>query len=147
MVVLHPLSVHFPLALLLASSLCTLLALRWPETAWASSAYHCLLLGWFAGLPALLSGLIDAAQQLSGPTAWRDGAVIAAVNQHAFSSLAAMLVYGRALLLHRRQPELLADPAARRSYLGLHGLGAALLMLAGWLGGQLVYELGLGVQV
>jgi uncharacterized membrane protein len=143
---LHPFTVHFPLALLLVSSLFTLLALRQPGSAWGSSAYHCLLVGWLSGVLAVLTGLLDAVRQVVGPDAPYGVEVVRLVNAHAFISIAALGLYGTALLRRRRRPDLLTDPAARRSYLWLHGLGAALLLIGGWLGGRLVYVFGLGVS-
>ncbi|WP_129674246.1 DUF2231 domain-containing protein [Candidatus Chloroploca sp. Khr17] len=146
MYVLHPITVHFPIALLLVSTLFTFFALRQVRGAWVTSAYHCLLVGWFAGVVAVLTGLFDAARHLTGPDALYTNELIGQVNAHAFTSIAALLVYGLALLRHRRQPDLLEDAEARRGYLRLHVLGAALLMVGGWLGGYLVYVAGLGVR-
>ncbi|MGB9634688.1 MAG: DUF2231 domain-containing protein [Chloroflexaceae bacterium] len=141
---LHPFTVHFPIALLLVSGLFTLIALRRGESAWETSAYHCLLVGWVAGVVAALSGVFDAARQLIGPEAPR--ALAGWVNAHAFVNLAALIVYGQALL-RRRRADLLADATARRGYLRLHAIGALLLVVGGWLGGQLVYRFGLGVNL
>ncbi len=145
MYALHPFTVHFPIALLLVSGLFSLLALR-RGGAWGASAYHCLLVGWLAAVAALLSGTFDAVRQLVGPDAPRDNTLIGWVNAHAFANLAATVVYGQALLRRRRRPDILDDPAARRGYLRLHAAGAALLLLGGWLGGELVYAFGLGVR-
>jgi uncharacterized membrane protein len=146
MYAMHPVTVHFPIALLLVSSAFTLLALRRPTGGWEMSAYHCLLVGWLAGIVAVLSGTWDAVRQLTGPDAVRDNTVITLVNLHAFSNIAALVVYGQALLRRRRNPALLADEAARRGYLQLHFIGALLLIVGGWLGGYLVYQFGLGVR-
>ncbi len=142
---LHPFTVHFPIALLLMSGLFTVIALRRGEPAWETSAYHCLLVGWLAGVVAVLSGAFDAARQLIGPEAPR--ALVGWVNAHALVNLAALIVYGQALLQRRRRPDLLADATARRGYLRLHAIGALLLVVGGWLGGQLVYRFGLGVNL
>jgi uncharacterized membrane protein len=144
MYALHPFTVHFPIGLLLASTLFTLVALRRGEPAWETSAYHCLIVGWLAGALALLTGTYDALRQLTGPDAPRDNALVGWVNGHAFANLAALACYGQALLRRRRGPALLAEPEARRGYLVLHALGAALLVAGGWIGGRLVYVLGLG---
>ncbi len=146
MYAIHPVTVHFPIALLLVSSLFTLLALRRPAGGWETSAYHCLLVGWLAGVVAVLSGTWDAVRQLTGPDAIRDNTLITWVNIHAFSNLASLAVYGQALLQRRRNPALLADPTARAGYLRLHLIGAVLLLGGGWIGGYLVYQLGLGVR-
>lgn len=140
----HPFTVHFPIALLLMSGLFTLLAVR-RGGAWGTSAYHCLITGWLAGVVALLTGTLDAVRQLTGPEAPRDNALLGWVNAHALANLAALVVYGRALLLRRKQPTLLDDKAARRGYLWLHSVGAALILVGGWLGGRLVYGFGLGI--
>ncbi len=145
MYALHPFTVHFPIALLLVSGLFTVLALRRGDR-WEVSAYHCLIVGWLAGALALLTGTFDAVRQLVGPDAPRANDTLGWVNAHAFANLAAIAVYGQALLRRRRNSALLADPTTRRGYLRLHALGAALLLAGGWIGGHLVYILGLGVQ-
>ncbi|GAB4423255.1 MAG: DUF2231 domain-containing protein [Chloroflexi bacterium OHK40] len=144
MYALHPFTVHFPIALLLVSGFFTVVALRRGEATWDTSAYHCLIVGWLAGVVAILSGAVDAWRQLFGSEAPRANGVISWINAHAFANIAAMALYGQALLRRRRQPQILADPAARRGYLWLHGAGAVLLIVGGWLGGHLVYGLGLG---
>lgn len=143
---LHPLTVHLPLGLLLATVLFSLIALRSGDWQWEMSAYHCLIVGWLGCALAVASGLIDAARQLTGPEASRDADVLAWVNGHAIIGLGALLVFGRALLLRRRNPAILSDPRTRRVYLGLLLAGAALLLIGGWLGGQLVYRFGLGLD-
>jgi uncharacterized membrane protein len=145
MYALHPATVHFPLALLLTSGLFTLIYLRRGGVAWETSAYHCLLVGWLGGVLAVLSGSIDALRQLSGPDAPRDNALIGWVNAHAFTNIAALTLYGQALLRRRRRPSLLDDAEARRGYLWLQLGGGALLLAGGWAGGHLVYGLRLGV--
>lgn len=142
---LHPFTVHFPVALLLVSGLFTLLAVRRGDGGWDRSAYHCLSVGWLAAVVALLTGLVDIARYLVGADGPRVGELIGWVNAHAFVTLAAVVVYGQALLLRRRRPGILADAAGRAGYLRLHLLGAALLIVGGWLGGHLVYALRIGV--
>lgn len=143
---LHPFTVHFPIALLLANGLLTWLYLRRKNPALETSAYHCLVLGWLGAAVAVVTGLFDAVRQLVGPTAVAGNEVIGWVNAHALVSIAVLLVYGQALLQRRRRPDLLADPQARPAYLRLLALGAILVVISGWLGGWLVYRLRLGVQ-
>jgi uncharacterized membrane protein len=131
-------------ALLLANGLLTLLYLRGWGAAYEVSAYHCLVLGWFGAVVATLSGAWDAWQQVYGPAAARDVVMLNWVNAHAAIGLAIVGVYGRALLLRRRQPDVLSDGRARRGYLRLLLVGVLLVLLDGWLGGYLVYTLGLG---
>jgi uncharacterized membrane protein len=103
-----------------------------------------LLVGWLTGLLAIGSGALDAFRQLSGPDALRSPGLLNWVNAHAFINIAALLVYGQALLRRRRRPQLLDDHGVRRSYLALHGIGAVLILAGGWLGGQLVYTFEMG---
>ncbi len=144
MYAVHPITIHLPLGLLLASSLFSLISLRRGERAWETSAYHCLIVGWIIGVIALVSGTIDALRQLVGPDVPRNNAMIGWVNAHAFLNLAVIAIYGQALLLRRRHPGILDDAAVRGGYLARHAVGALLLIIGGWTGGHLVYTLGLG---
>lgn len=138
---LHPLTVHFPIALLLASGLLTALYLRSGQATLASSAFHCMVLGWLGTLAALLTGAWDAYRQLPLERA------LAWVNAHAFSGIAVLLIFGWLLLQRRRDPTILehGNPRRRAYLLGL-GLGCALVAFSGWTGGYLVYYLQLGIR-
>lgn len=144
MYALHPATVHFPIALLLANGLLTLLYLRGKGQAFEISAYHCLVLGWLGSVLATLSGAWDAWRQVYGPQTPADPGVLNWVNAHALVGLALVIIYGQALLLRRRYPNVLADTQRRRGYLWRLGVGTLLVLLNGWIGGYLVYNLGLG---
>jgi uncharacterized membrane protein len=144
---LHPFVVHVPIGLLLGSVLFTVLFLRRGESSWETSAFHCMLVGWFGSVAAVVTGLIDAARHFTGPDAIRDPAVLMWVNAHAAAGIGALVVFGQAVLRRRRKPTILSDPHMRRGYLGLLVLGTLLLLLSGWLGGQLVYRLRIGIQL
>ncbi len=142
----HPFTVHFPIALLLVNGLLTLLYLRYAERSLETSAYHCLIIGWCGACVAVVTGLIDAWRQLGGPETAVAPTFINRVNAHAVTSILVVVVYGRALLQRRRHPDILRDARQRRGYLSLLLVGALLLLLTSWLGGYLVYALGLGVN-
>ena len=139
----HPLTVHVPIGLLLGNAGLTALYLWRGDRAYATSAFHCLWLGWLGTLIAVASGLLDAARQLFGPQARPDA--LGWVNAHALVGLAILVVYWQAWQRYRRAPTLLDDAPARRGYLLLLAVGAVLVVLDGWLGGHLVYSLRLGV--
>lgn len=145
MYALHPFTVHFPIALLLANGLLTWLYLRRKERAFETSAYHCLVLGWLGAALAILTGLFDAARQLIGPDVPRDPATLTWVNGHALLGIAVLVVYGQALLRRRRDPAILDNAQRRSGYLRLLVIGALLVLLNGWTGGWLVYQLRLGI--
>jgi uncharacterized membrane protein len=142
---LHPLTVHAPIGLLVGNVLLTLLYLRRRDQSYETGAFHCLWLGWLLLLPAVASGTWDAARQLLDPSNPRPDA-LPWVNAHAAAGLGLLVVYWQAWQIRRRRPDVLDDPRARRGYLARIALGAALLLVSGWLGGQLVYVLKLGIQ-
>jgi uncharacterized membrane protein len=142
MILLHPATVHFPIALLLVGTCCTLLSLRYGRQHLETSGFLCLVIGWFTGLVTTVAGLIDAARQVVGPDAPHIAA-LGWVNGHAAVAIIALIVFGQALLRHRRNPALLSHPSRNR-YLALLVVGSGLVVLAGWLGGHLVYTLGVG---
>lgn len=142
---IHPFTVHFPIALLLANLLLTLLYLRGYGQGFETSAYHCLVLGWFSAVVVTCTGLWDAWQQVYSADVPRNE-VLNWLNGHAALGLVILFVYGQALLRRRRQPTILDNPAERSGYLRLLVIGAALVLLTGWVGGRLVYGFGIGVQ-
>jgi uncharacterized membrane protein len=137
---LHPAVVHFPIALLLLNLLLTLRYLWVPDSFTERAAYGALALGWWATLAGVTTGTIAVARD--GPLR---SDVLIWVNWHAALGLALLIVYGRALLLRRRNPALLDGPGRRR-YLVMIIAGAGIVAIDGWIGGHLVYQLGLGVK-
>jgi uncharacterized membrane protein len=140
LVPLHPRFVHFPIALLLAGSVAALVYLLWRRRpALATFAWISLGLGWLALFPVVLTGLIDQNQ------ASRDQAVVAVLNPHIAAGFALIIVYGMVLLERVRGPHALDDPKRRTRLLWFLLFGIGLIVLEGWLGGKLVYDLGVGV--
>ncbi len=140
MYALHPAVVHFPIALLLLNLVLTLRYLWAPDSFTEQAAYGALVLGWWATLAAVATGTIAVA--LDWPLR---SEVLVWVNWHAVLGLALLLVYGRALLLRRRNTALL-DGTGRRRYVVMLIVGAGIVAIDGWIGGHLVYRLGLGVR-
>jgi uncharacterized membrane protein len=141
---LHPMTVHLPIGLLLGHAIFLAIFLWRRSSQHEFVAYQCLWLGWVTLLPAVITGTIDAARQVVGPAAPRTDALMM-VNAHAAAGVALMVVYWQAWHYRRRHPEWAAVIVQRRAYLGYTALGMILLVLNGWLGGQLVYSLRLGV--
>jgi uncharacterized membrane protein len=138
---LHPRFVHFPVALLATGSVLALVyLLGWRRTALPGLAWAMLLLGWLGIFPAMLSGLIDRNR------APDDSAIMAVMNPHIAASFGLLILYGLLLYERLRSPAVLDQPRRRWLLLGLLALGLLLLTVEGWLGGKLVYDLGVGVQ-
>lgn len=139
----HPLTVHLPIGLLIGNALLTGLYLRRGDRTLEAAAYHCLWLGLLLVLPAVLTGAFSAAQVLVGAHPRNDA--LGWINAHALAGLLLALVYWQAWQARRRNPAILDDPHARRAYLARLALGVLLLVASGWMGGHLVYGLGVGV--
>ncbi len=131
---LHPLSVHFPLGLLLCSSCLDLaIALGAPE-AWAPHALAMLICGLVTALPALLTGVLDYVTIPQGSANSR------LATSHMAVALLGVAAYGATLAIRSGRPQL--------GSLGLVATlsGAACLGAAGWMGGELVYGRGEGLR-
>lgn len=138
---LHPRFVHFPVALLATGSVIALVyLLGWRRTALPDLAWAMLLLGWLAIFPSMLSGLFDRNRAPADP------AIMAVMNPHIAASFGLLIIYGLLLYERLRSADVLDQPRRRWVLIGLLALGLALLVVVGWLGGKLVYDLGVGVQ-
>ena len=139
---LHPRFVHFPVALLLVGSvLAVVYLLRGPRPGWSALIWSLIGLGWVAVFLAILTGLVD--RNAAAP----DPAVTAVMNPHTALGFALLAVYGWLLYERLRAPALLDQPRRRALILTLFVLGGALVLAEGWLGGKLVFELGVGVRL
>ena len=138
---LHPRFVHFPVALLATGSVIALVyLLGWRRQALPVVAWAMILLGWLGIFPAILSGLIDRNRAPDDP------AVTAVMNPHIAASFGLLIVYGWLLYERLRSGDVLDQPRRRGVMISLLILGLVILVVEGWLGGKLVYELGVGVR-
>lgn len=125
----HPLLVHFPVALWLTSTLFDLLYARTREPFFAVGAMYLIGLGLLGAAVSIIAGFVDYIPLVA------EGIGQAFVDRHRVHSLlayATTLVYaGMFLVRWRRQ----AKPV------GLHLVavlvGAALISLTGWFGGEI----------
>jgi uncharacterized membrane protein len=166
---LHPRFVHFPIALSLTGVVLIMLGLFLKRERWTEYGRFSLVLGWFGVLVASLTGLIDESRAPDSP------AVQTVLNQHITVGVGLLVVFGLALYLPlrnrglwnptselaRRQAPAFQQSRAirpqrsmrtqrasrnqRALFMALLVIGAGLLLLEGWLGGKLVYSLGVGV--
>lgn len=143
----HPRTVHFPIALTLVGVffivLSAVLARRGDNGGgaamrWVQYGRTTLGLGWAATLIAITTGLIDQSR------ARDDVAVVSTINLHITTGIALVVASGLALYWPLRDRQVFTRH--RWSYVGLMLLVAALVVVESWLGGKLVYELGVGIR-
>ena len=136
----HPRLVHYPIALCLTGVLFLAIGLIRSQERWIWYGRLSLILGWASAIVAALAGLVDQSRAPDLP------AIASAINQHITVGIALIIVFGFALYLPLRDKRYLADTSQRWIYIALLLLGAGLVLLEGWLGGKLVYEMGVGVR-
>lgn len=131
---IHPILIVYPLGLLSAAVVFDVIYLITLNPTWTTVSYWMIAAGIVGGLLAAVFGLIDFLAIPSGTRAKRIGLL------HGLVNLFVMILFIASWLLRRNSPEVPSTAAFALSFIGV---GAALL--GGWLGGELVERLGVGV--
>ncbi len=135
----HPLFVHFPIALYLLGVLLTLGYFTRKEPDYERFAYWSFFLSWVGAIVAALVGLVDR-----GVLNYDDPR-LDSLDRHVTPAILFIIFNGLLLYSRFRWPDILASPR-RRFYLVLLTLGLVTITVTGWLGGELVYGLQIGVR-
>lgn len=136
---LHPMTIHFPIALYLLGVLLTLGYLWRRQPDYERFAYWSFLLSWLAVVVASIAGLFDQNQlELDDPRQ-------AQVNPHITAAVSLLVINGLLVYMRLRWPTVL-NGSRRWLYLGLMLAGVVAVVTTGWLGGELVYRWQVGVQ-
>jgi uncharacterized membrane protein len=131
----HPMLIVFPLGLLGAAVIFDIVYLISDNTRWAVAAYYMIGAGIVGGLAAALFGWIDWLGIPPGTRARRIGL------WHGVGNVVVVVLFILSWMLRRGHPELPPTGAI------VAGLSAVILsLLTAWLGGELVYRLGVGVD-
>ena len=131
----HPMLTPFPLGLLGMAVVFDLIALGNDSDNLARAADFMIAAGIVTGLLAAVFGAIDLLAIPAGTRAKRVG------TAHGLGNVVIVVLFAAAWLLRRDEPE---DPSGLVVILELVGaLGA---LVTGWLGGELVDRLGIGVD-
>lgn len=139
---LHPFTVHLPIGVILAASGFAFVGWYRRHQAFEQCGYYLVVLGWFATIPSLVSGTIDAVNRLNDPHAPAD--TLWWINVHAFSAICLFVVMWLAWQRRRRiSGDVFASPQFAR-YLWLLVVAVCVVLLSGWTGGHMVYSLHLG---
>ena len=131
---IHPILIVYPLGLLSAAVIFDVIYLVTANPTWTTVSFWMIAAGIVGGLLAAVFGLIDFLNIPSGTRAKRIGLM------HGLINLGVMVLFIGSWLLRRDSPEVPSTAAFALSFIGV---GAALL--GGWLGGELVERLGVGV--
>lgn len=132
---IHPMLVVFPLGLLGMAVIFDVLALALGSGYWSEIALWMMVAGVVTGLLAAPFGLIDWIAIPAGTRAKRIGAL------HGVGNVIVVLVFAASAWLRWPTPQEPSAPALLLSFGGF-----VLALITGWLGGELVDRLGVGVD-
>lgn len=131
---IHPILIVYPLGLLSTAVVFDVIHLVTANPMWATISFWMIAAGVVGGLLAALFGLIDYLNIPNGTRAKRIGLL------HGLVNVMVMALFAISWVLRSDLPE---APTSLALALTFIGVGAALL--GGWLGGELVERLGVGV--
>jgi len=132
---IHQMLIVLPLGLLAGAVLFDVLSLVLGGDDWRVVAYWLIPAGVITGLTAALFGLLDWTRIPGGTRAKRIGVL------HGLGNVVVVLLFTGSWLLRSA-----SDPEPSGSALLLSFAGGGLAMITGWLGGELVDRLGVGVD-
>ncbi len=132
---IHQMLIVFPLGLLGTSFLFDVIHLATGSGRWADVAFWMIASGVIGGLVAAVFGIIDFVAIQSGTRARRIGTL------HGVGNVVVVALFAVSWLLRRDAP---ADPGTLP--IVLSAAGVSLALITGWLGGELVNRLGVGVS-
>jgi uncharacterized membrane protein len=130
----HQMLIVFPLGLLATSLVFDIVHLATGNPYWAGISYWMIAAGIVGGLLAAVFGLIDWTGIPSGTRAKRIGAA------HGLGNVAVVGLFGASFALRHYGGMFDTGPVV------LSGLGVMLALVTGWLGGELVDRLAVGVD-
>ena len=131
----HQMLVAFPLGLLATSVVFDLTRAATGNSTWAAVAYYTMIAGIVSGLGAAIFGLIDWLGIPIGTRAKRLGRL------HGVGNLIVLLCFALSAWMRSPNP---ADVPTLATIIAV--LGAGIAVVTGWMGGELVDRLGVGVH-
>lgn len=131
---IHPILIVYPLGLLSTAVIFDVIYLATGNTTWSTVSFWMIAAGIVGGLLAAVFGLIDYLNIPSGTRASRIGLL------HGLTNVGVVILFIASWLLRRDTPDVPPTAALALSFIGVAGA-----LLGGWLGGELVERLGVGV--
>lgn len=132
----HPMLIVFPLGLLATAVIFDLLYLIFDNRLLPTASYYMIAAGVLGGLLAAIFGFIDWLALPNGSRAKNIGL------WHGIGNVVIVLLFIGSWLLRRNNVDFVPDSPA----LLLSFAGTALALVTAWIGGELVYRLGVGVD-
>lgn len=131
----HPMLIVFPIGLLGTAVIFDIIYLISNSSQWALAAHYMMGAGLIGGLAAALFGWLDWLGIPAGTRAKRIGL------WHGLGNVAVLVLFILSWVLRRGNP---AEPTTGAIVAGLSGV--ILTVITAWLGAELVYRLGVGVD-
>lgn len=131
----HPMLIVFPLGLLSVAAIFDIIYISTHNGHWAEVSYWMIVSGIIGGLIAAVFGLIDWLGIPQGTRAKYIGLI------HGLSNVVVVVLFIVSWFMRRPDP---AAPSITAMTLGW--IGIVIALFAGWLGGELVYRLNVGVE-
>jgi uncharacterized membrane protein len=131
----HPMLIVFPLGLLATAVAFDIVALAQSDSSWFHLSFWMIAAGIVGGLLAAVFGLIDWVAIPNGTRAKRIGLF------HGATNVVVVLLFIASWWMRRSYGEVPSTPALVLSFFAL-----VLALVGGWLGGELVDRLGVGVD-
>ena len=131
---IHPILIVYPLGLLSAAVIFDIIYLATGNQTWTTVSFWMIAAGIIGGLLAAVFGLIDYLGIPSGTRAASIGLL------HGLTNLSVVILFIASWLLRWNSPEVPSTLALALSFIAVVGA-----LLGGWLGGELVERLGVGV--
>jgi len=132
----HPMLIVYPLGLLSVAVLFDILYLIFGNRLLAAASFYMIAAGVIGGLLAAIFGFIDWSALPSNSRAKQIGL------WHGLGNFVIVLLFAGSWLLRRDNVDFVPDSLA----LILSFVGAAMALVTAWIGGELVYRLGVAVD-
>lgn len=132
----HPMLVVFPLGLLATAVIFDIIYMTGGNPAFTTASFYMIAAGVIGGLLAALFGFIDWLALPSNSRAKTIG------GWHGIGNVVIVALFGISWLLRRDNPNFIPDGLASI----LSFAGVAMALVTGWLGGELIYRLGVAVD-
>ena len=132
----HPMLIVFPLGLLATAVIFDILYLIFGNQLLVTASYYMIAAGVLGGLLAAIFGFIDWLALPNGSRAKNIGL------WHGLGNVAITLMFAVSWLLRSNNVDFIPDTLA----LLLSFAGTVLALITAWIGGELVYRLGVGVD-